>query len=288
MSGTSEIRNKLIMWDRGQAEAEGLAALVLAQNGYEGIDPQHPLGGPDGGKDIICRANNSKWVGAAYFAAGEKGFTEIKKKFLHDLEGAVKNKVFGIAFVCNQKLTDSQRTELACEAKKVNLDADIYHLERLVVILNDPIMYGARLKFLEIEISKEEELAYLEAANKKQFEAIQKRLDDLLRIVNNQGGLEELWEFASRSEEEVQLAVEEFCDKVWFQRHLYLRYRIENGIETCDGKIWEGALASAQRVREKYGEENLGPYSDFEWGMLNGKLSALRWILGDEWDMLDT
>jgi len=26
----------------------------------------------------------------------------------------------------------------------------------------------------------------------------------------------------------------------------------------------------------------------FEWGMINGKLSALRWVMGDEWDMLDT
>lgn len=32
----------------------------------------------------------------------------------------------------------------------------------------------------------------------------------------------------------------------------------------------------------------LGPYTDFELGMLNGKLSALRWVQGSEWDFHDT
>ena len=42
------------------------------------------------------------------------------------------------------------------------------------------------------------------------------------------------------------------------------------------------------KVERDYGKKNLGPWSDFEWGMISGKLSALRWVLGDEWDMLDT
>lgn len=52
--------------------------------------------------------------------------------------------------------------------------------------------------------------------------------------------------------------------------------------------IWDGALKAAAKVKKRCGVENLGSWSDFEWGMLNGKLSALRWVLGDEWDMLDT
>jgi hypothetical protein len=52
--------------------------------------------------------------------------------------------------------------------------------------------------------------------------------------------------------------------------------------------IWEGATKAARQVEKKYGIKNLGPWSDFEWGMLSGKLSTLRWVLGDEWDVLDS
>jgi hypothetical protein len=60
--------------------------------------------------------------------------------------------------------------------------------------------------------------------------------------------------------------------------------------ETIDPKIKKGMLASMRRAEKQYGKKRLRNYyhNDFEWGMLNGKLSALRWVLGDEWDMLDT
>ena len=45
---------------------------------------------------------------------------------------------------------------------------------------------------------------------------------------------------------------------------------------------------AARRLEKRYADGELGPWSDFEWGMINGKLSALRWMLGSEWDFLDT
>jgi len=51
--------------------------------------------------------------------------------------------------------------------------------------------------------------------------------------------------------------------------------------------IWEGMLAAMKSTEDQLPGE-LGPWTDFERGMLNGKLSALRWVLGDDWDMLDT
>ena len=92
--------------------------------------------------------------------------------------------------------------------------------------------------------------------------------------------------------------------QVWYNRHWNLRTEIEEGThhvvaakdystkpyrqDQTLNSIWAGALAAAKRTEEEVGIENLGPWTDFEWGMLNGKLSALRWVMGDEWDMLDT
>jgi len=91
-----------------------------------------------------------------------------------------------------------------------------------------------------------------------------------------------------RNDKSILKANDEFFDKVWYDRHQSLRTRVNAGKDKVHPEIWKGALKSAKRVEAKYGKKNLGPHSDFEWGMINGKLSALRWVLGDEWDMLDT
>ena len=101
------------------------------------------------------------------------------------------------------------------------------------------------------------------------------------RILSPEGEME------CRSIEEILEAEEEVYSKVWYGRHKLLEETAESGRRTEDPKIWKGALKSAKKIEEKYGIEQLGPWGDFEWGMLSGKLSALRWVAGDEWDMLD-
>jgi hypothetical protein len=94
--------------------------------------------------------------------------------------------------------------------------------------------------------------------------------------------------YEERTEEEINDAIEELTDKVWYNRHQDLKILIEEGKEECDPQIWADAQKAARVIELKYGVDNLGPYDDFEWGMLNGKLSALRWLTGFEWDKLDT
>lgn len=109
---------------------------------------------------------------------------------------------------------------------------------------------------------------------------------------------------SDRSLAEMQEAIELLWRQVWYNRHMFWMQQIENGeAEIVDDgvvidrknharqtprSIYEGARAAARRTEEEVGIANLGPWTDFEWGMLSGKLSALRWVLGDEWDMLDT
>lgn len=150
---------RLISWRDGSTQAERLAAAALKLSGFEEIDPQSPLGGPDGAKDIVCSKGGLIWIGAVYFPVAPVRFPAIKKKFSADLAGVRANHR-GIVFVTNQSLTPGQRKTLVDIAAKSSKEADIVHLERLRALLDSPSGYGTRLQFLKIPMSQEEQLSW--------------------------------------------------------------------------------------------------------------------------------
>jgi hypothetical protein len=84
--------------------------------------------------------------------------------------------------------------------------------------------------------------------------------------------------------------------QIWYNRHWNMRAQIKDGTikivdeatyprkpgepETISRNTLKLAIRAAKRTEQEYGKKNLGPWDDFEWGMINGKLSALRWALG--------
>ena len=184
----SETWKRLRDWDRGQTASERLAAHLLRFEGYTSVDPSHPLGGPNGLKDVICIRDGVKWIGSAYFPRGQQDFPTILGKFKHDLKGVAKNEAEGIAFVTNQELTLGERGNLTKEAGSTQVD--LLHLERISSILDNPVCYGFRIEYLDIEMTKEEQLAFM-AAMYQRFEDHRLDRETMLHLVNQSGALAE-------------------------------------------------------------------------------------------------
>jgi hypothetical protein len=133
-------------------------------------------------------------------------------------------------------------------------------------------------------------------------------LPEALRRVDPSFLTEAMFEYSFNDEprglHEILKAEDLLFHQVWYNRHWNMRAKIRDGtIKIVDKAAYPRkpgeqeaitratlklAIAAAKRTEGKYRKKNLGPWDDFEWGMINGKLSALRWVLGDEWDMLDT
>jgi hypothetical protein len=73
--------------------------------------------------------------------------------------------------------------------------------------------------------------------------------------------------------------------------HILAAYRIKVGqdiLSESQAALFKRAAAPARRIEKKYGRESLG-WDDFEWRLLNGRMSALSWVMGSEWnESLDT
>lgn len=96
---------------------------------------------------------------------------------------------------------------------------------------------------------------------------------------------------SARTEAEILEAEQEIFDRVW-----YVRSMVHSDEETANlpDDIRKKMLTNRAIVEDMYGREELckpigpGHQKAWDYGYINGKLAALRWVLGDEWDNLDT
>ena len=87
-----------------------------------------------------------------------------------------------------------------------------------------------------------------------------------------------------RPTDEIVALIGELMDKIWYNQNIVFQQEVEEGAEKCDPRIKAGTIEIAEMVENEYGKENLGPYPEVELGMMLGKASALRWVLGEDWE----
>ena len=232
--GGRETWHRLREWDKGQQESERLAARLLPFDGYNHIDPSHPLGGRDGGKDVCCTNDGKKFVVAVYFARGQKDLREIREKFEADLVKVQSQNADGLVFFTNQELTLSQRAELEDLAQP--LMTDVHHLERIASSLDTPRGYGLRLEFLSIEMTKEEQVSFFNDRDQILYE-IRDNVTSLLEKKKQNSGIATVYieqqnDMTSASIFASKLVECKKCSEVFRATHNSITPQIYSSVET--------------------------------------------------------
>jgi fido (protein-threonine AMPylation protein) len=244
----TELRN----WTGGSTQAERLAAAILNLEGYGDIDPQAPLGGPDGSKDILCSKGGLSWVGAVYFPPTEQSFPDVEKKFLHDLQGPVRHKRDGIVFLTNQRLTLGEREALEKHALKERKECSIYHVERIRHVLDNPDGYGVRIEYLRIPMSEEEQLAFFARSGNKLEAALERNTAQLNRLSRQVEQLRSGQDYANRTIHEFAAGAGGSKGTVSAPPHLdplsLENFRAQGGIPPLTGNLSIAMFAAFHRL----------------------------------------
>jgi hypothetical protein len=112
----------------------------------------------------------------------------------------------------------------------------------------------------------------------------------LVRMLRRKIALQRKYDLADvpmRSVKEIIEAENELFTRVWYGwKGTREQYRTEGSPED----IIEGMPREKRQAEKRFGKKSLmdNMRTEWDWGFVSGKLSAIGWVLGDDWDMLDT
>lgn len=91
-----------------------------------------------------------------------------------------------------------------------------------------------------------------------------------------------------RTEEEIGEYMAEAFNRVWLVRKQNMLCNMLMGEECVNADVLDRCNKAIDEVCEKYDIDFKEPVSDWYYGYWSGIFAALRWVMGDEKDMLDT
>jgi hypothetical protein len=162
---------RLRSWlDSNQRDREQMCRSILALDPhYTDVRPRHPLGGPDGGRDIeAVLDSNTITYGAVGFQNNANDADEqkrkIRAKFQSDLNAALAAKpdLKAFVFLTNLHLTMGEQSGMKDEARiKGVTHCEIVDRERLRIELDAPGGFFIRFQYLAIPLSEAEQASFL-------------------------------------------------------------------------------------------------------------------------------
>lgn len=204
MATDTDIRLRSAL-DGNQRDREQMCRSVVAlDRRYDEVVPRHPLGGPDGGRDIECRLRGETVAyGAVGFLNGANDSDEqrkkIRQKFTHDLASAkaAKLDLRAFVFLTNVRLPQGEQTEMKRQAQGQGVThCDILDRERLRIELDSPAGFFIRFQYLGIPLSEAEQASFLSRYGDQiqqvvttGFQRIERTLNRLLFLQEARGEL---------------------------------------------------------------------------------------------------
>lgn len=179
--------------DSNQVQRERVCAQLLPMLGpYSDVEPRRPKGGRDGARDLQAIFSDQFIIWAAVgFRNSAKDDNEdkawAKKKFKEDLGAALEENqsLQGFVFITNIDLTPGEQDELKETAKGKGLShVAVFIRERLRLALDSVEGWGYRLQFLDIEMTREEQLAFIERFGARLERMLEKQREELAERQN--------------------------------------------------------------------------------------------------------